>query len=296
VGLIRGAVGCGGRGFATVTSAGEVASSLAKILALPTATPLAAPSLAGVTGPDLRVWYAVTALLAVSAAAIVIGAVFTSSLAAAIALPALVATASLWFVQARAPQGRLTVWAEAGVGERVAHYQGLLQTSESHRGSVRIPVPDTLARPQACRDDDRASWEWDAAGRRLSAFTVQGRLFGRASLCFAGEFPVARAAVLRLAGDGRMALGNVGGSSLPPGVLAWRGGLLPFAALQPAAELTLDPGKAAAATSGAEGMALSRTPRDSHSILWPLDLGRVQHAPAESQAWLLMRIGASEQG
>jgi hypothetical protein len=212
-------------------------------------------------GSDLRVWYAITALLAASAAAIVIGAVFTSSLAAAIAVPALLAAGSLWFVQARAPQSRLTVWAEAGVGERVAQYQGLLQTSETRRGGVRIPVPDTLARPQTCHDDDRATWEWDAVARRFSAVKVEGRLFGRASLCFAGEFPVARAAVMRLAGDGRMT-----------------------------------PGNAAAASSGAQGLALSRTPLDSQSILWPLDLGRVRHAPAQSQAWLLMHIDPSEQG
>jgi hypothetical protein len=249
-----------------------------------------------VKGSDLRVWYAIAALLAASAAAIVIGAVFTSALAAAIAVPALLTAGSLWFVQARAPQSRLTVWAEAGVGERVAQYQGLLQTSEFRRGSIRIPVPDTLARPQTCHDDDRATWEWDAVARRFSAVKVEGRLFGRASLCFAGEFPVARAAVMRPTGDGRMTLGNAGGSSLPPGVLAWQGGLLPFAALAPAWQITLDPGNAAAATSGAQGLALSRTPVDAHSILWPLDLGRVQHAPAQSQAWLLMRIGPSEQG
>ena len=260
-GLFRAAVGCGGRAFATVTSAGEVASSLATIAARSTAPPLAALSLATVMGPDLRVWYAITALLAASAAAIVIGAVFTSSLASAIAVPALLAAGSLWFVQVRAPQSRLTVWAEAGVGERVAQYQGLLQTSELRRGSVRIPVPDTLARPQTCHDDDRATWEWDAVARRFSAVKVEGRLFGRASLCFAGEFPVARAAVMRLAGDDRMT-----------------------------------PGNAAAASSGAQALALSRTPVDAHSILWPLDLGRVQHAPAQSQAWLLMRVDPSEQG
>ncbi len=295
-GLFRAAVGCGGRDFATVTSAGEAASSLAAILAMPAAMPISAPSLATVMGSDLRVWYAVTALLAVCAAAIAIGAVFTSSLAIAIAVPALLATGSLWFVQARAPQSRLTVWAEAGVGERVAQYQGLLQTSESRRGNVRIPVPDTLARPQGCHDDVSATWEWDATARRFAAVQVEGRLFGRASLCFAGEFPIARAAAMRPVGDGRMALSNAGGSSLPPGVLAWRGGLLPFAALQPAAQVTLDPVRVTGPATGAQGLALSRTPLDAPSILWPLDLGRVQQAPAQSQAWLLMRIGSSEQG
>jgi hypothetical protein len=295
-GLFRAAVGCGGRAFATVTSAGEVASSLAKIVSLATATPPVASSLATVMGADLRVWYAITALLAVCAAAIVIGAVFTSSLAASIALPALLAMAGLWFVHARAPQSRLAVWAEAGVGERVAQYQGLLQMSELRRGSVRIDVPDTLARPQTCHVDERATWEWDAGARGFSTVKVKGRLFGRASLCFAGEFPVARAAVMRPAGDGRLALSNAGGSSLPSGVLAWRGGLLPFEALQPAEQITLDPGRIAGAASGAQDLALSRTPPDAQSILWPLDLGRVQHAPAQSQAWLLMRIGSSEQG
>jgi hypothetical protein len=255
-----------------------------------------APSLATVMGSDLRVWYAVTALLAVCAAAIVIGAVFTSSLAAAIAVSALLAAASLWFVQARAPQSRLTVWAEAGVGERVAQYQALLQTSLLRRGSARVLVPDTLARPQTCHDDDRATWEWDAAAQRFSTMQVEGRLFGRASLCFAGEFPVARAAITRPAGDRRMELRNAGASGLPAGVLVWNGELHPFVALRPDAATTFGPGGGTRAARGAQGLALARTPLDAQSILWPLDLGRVQHAPAQSQAWLLMRVGSSEQG
>jgi hypothetical protein len=100
---------------------------------------------------------------------------------------------------------------------------------------------------------------------------------------------------MRPAGDGRLALSNAGGSSLPSGMLAWRGGLLPFETLQPAEQITLDPGGITGATSGAQGLALSRTPPDAQSILWPLDLGRVKHAPAQSQAWLLVRIGSSEQ-
>jgi hypothetical protein len=295
-GLFRAAVGCGGRGFATVAAAGEVAPSLAAMLAIPAATSLETPALATVTGPDLRGWYAVATVLAVCAAAILTAGIFTSSLALAIGLPALLATAALWFMQARAPESRLTVWAESAAGERVAQYRGLLQSSLLRRGHATIPVPATLSRPQTCRGEDHATWSWDAAARRFSAVQVDGRLFGSVSLCFAGEFPVARSAVLRPAGDGRMALGNAGGSSLPSGILAWRGGVLPFAELQPAAQITLDPGRVTAATGGAQGLALSRTPPDAQSILWPLDLGRVRNAPAQSQAWLLMRIGSSEQG
>jgi hypothetical protein len=93
-----------------------------------------------------------------------------------------------------------------------------------------------------------------------------------------------------------MELRNTGASGLPAGVLVWNGSLHPFVALRPDAGATFGPGGGTRATRGAQGLAVVRTPLDAQSILWPLDLGRVQHAPAQSQAWLLMRIGASGQG
>jgi hypothetical protein len=295
-GLFRAAVGCGGRGFATVAAPAEVGPSLAAMRAIPAASSLDTPALARVTGPDLRGWYSVATVLVVCAAAIVTAGIFTSSPALAVSLPALLATAALWFMQARAPESRLVVWAESGTGERVAQYRGLLQSSLLRRGRATLAVPATLSTPQACRGDDHASWSWDAAARRFSAAQVDGRLFGRASLCFAGEFPVARAVVVRSAGDGRMALRNSGDSRLPAGVLSWNGSVYPFVALRPDEEVTFGPDRGARATDGAQDLALSRTPLDAQSILWPLDLGRVQNAPAQSQAWLFMRIGPSEQG
>ena len=46
------------------------------------------------------------------------------------------------------------------------------------------------------------------------------------------------------------------------------------------------------ATRAAEAMAMSRTPVDRPSLLWPLDLSPVASAPPGTEAWLLLRAAA----
>jgi hypothetical protein len=296
IGLFRTAVGCSGRAFAAVASAREAGPELGRILAAPSDGPPEAISLSAIDGPDLRPWYLVVTLLAVCAAAMVLAGIFSTSLPIAVIVPALLAAGVLGFVQTRPPDSRLTVWAESGSSERLAQYRGLQRAVALGRGKIEMPVLAALAWPQSCRADDPTAWSWDAAGRRFSSAQFQGRLFSSASLCYSGEFPVARSAAARPAAAGRIALSNTGPSTLPTGVLAWNGRLFPIAALRPGEEIELAPHGGARAQGGAQGLALTRTPLDAQAILWPLELRRVPDAPAQSQAWLLVRVGPPGQG
>ena len=290
-GLFRTAVGCGGHSFAAVASAGDVGAELDRMLAAAVERPPDAVSLSQVDGPDLRAWYLVVTVLAVCAAVVVLAGIFTSSLAAAIVVPALLAAGVFGFMQSRSPEGRLVVWAESGAQEHLAQYRGLQRGIALGRGRFDMPVLAALARPQACRADDTILWSWDAPARRLSSARFEGRLFSSASLCYAGEFPVARSADVRALADGRIALSNTGASTSPAGALAWNRQLFPVGELRPGGEIVVAPEGGKRAQGGAQGMALNRTPLDAQAILWPLDLGRVTDAPSQSQAWLLLRVG-----
>jgi hypothetical protein len=182
VGLFGTAVGCNGRSFSAVASPAEVGAALELLLATIVQEPPAPVSLSAVPGPDLRAWYLVVTLLAVSAAATVVAGIFSSSVIVAVVVPALLAVGMLGFVQTRALDSRLTIWAESGAGERLAHYRGLQQATALGRGRVEVPVLAALARPQSCQPDDQVAWSWDAKARRFATAQFEGRLFYRASL------------------------------------------------------------------------------------------------------------------
>jgi hypothetical protein len=295
-GLLRTAVGCGGRSFAAVASGSEVAGQLERILATPVAAPPAATTLAAINGPDLGAWYLAVTLLALCGAATVLAGIFATSIAVAVLVPALAALGVLGFVQSRPAGTQLTVWAETGPDDRLAQYRGLQQASVHRRGKVTIPVLAELSRPQSCRAVERIAWSWDATARRFSSVQFEGRLFASAALCYAGEFPVARSATVRGASSGPVALSNTGASAWPAGTLAWNGKLFPVAALGPGRDLVIVPGGGLQPANGGERAALARTPFDSQAILWPLDLRRVANAPVRSQAWLLLRVAPAAQG
>ncbi|NJD30968.1 MAG: hypothetical protein FIB04_03700 [Gammaproteobacteria bacterium] len=294
--LFRAAVGCGGQAFAAVASPDEAGVALERMLSATLVRPPDAASLSAIPGPDLRAWHLVVTLLVLCAAVVVIGGIFTTSLAVATFVPATLAACLVAFVQTRAPDEQLTVWAESGSGDRLAQYHGLQQAVALGRGVLEVPVLAALARPQSCRSEDPAAWQWDANGRRFSSVRFEGRLFSRASVCYAGEFPVARSVAARPAPDGSIVIANRGASSSPPGLLAWGGRLFRLGALQPGASVAVETSGGNPAQDGAQGMALERTPLDAPAVLWPLELSRVTDAPQQSQAWLLMRASTEGQG
>jgi hypothetical protein len=223
----------------------------------------------------------------------VLGAVFLPTLAAQGAIAAAAAIGAAWFVQSRPVESQLLVWAEAGPGDRLAQYRALLRSTLARRGDTELPFPAELAAPRPCRDLPGATWAWSADDRRYESIAVQGRLFERVSLCFGGNFPIARAAQWRDAGDGRIAVRIEGATNWPAGTLSWQGALMPLPAVAPGAEFIAAPEVASGPASAADRQALARTPPGAVTILWPLDLGPVQRATDRSQGWLLLTAAAT---
>ena len=290
--LLRSAVGCGERKFALARSTSEAGERLAGLLAQSVDLAPETPTLAAAFAPDLTEWHRVTAILAVCAAAVLILGILTSSLFAAVLMPALLAAGAVVLLQTRPVEPQLTVWAETDSGERVARYRGLQRATIPRRGRVDVSVPEELARPHACGRLRPLEWRWDAAGAGFSSVSFDGRLFATALLCYAGEFPVARAAVATQVDAGRLTVVNAGASGWPPGRLAWNGRLFEVGKLETGQGIDIDVAAGVPATRGAESMAMLRTPVDRPSLLWPLDLSRVASAPPGTQAWLLLRAAA----
>jgi hypothetical protein len=174
----------------------------------------------------------------------------------------------------------------------VARYRALHRATITRRGRVDVPVLGELARPQACGRVRPVEWRWDPATGGFVTASFAGRLFAPAALCYAGEFPVARAAVASASEDGRLALTNSGASGWPDGRLTWNGRLAAVPALDAGERIEIDFANGLPASGGAEALAMLRTSVDRPSLLWPLDLSRVAEAPSGTQAWLLLRAAA----
>jgi hypothetical protein len=290
--LLRSAVGCGERKFALARSPAEAGERLAGLLAQPVDLAPETPALAVAFAPDLMEWHRVAAILAVYAATVLILGILTSSLVAAVLMPALLAGGALVLMQTRPVEPHLTVWAETDSGERVARYRALQRMTIPRRGRVEVSVREELARPYACGRLRPVEWRWDAAKAVFSSASFDGRLFSSALLCYAGEFPVARAAVAMRVDAGRLTLVNAGASGWTSGRLAWNGRLFEVAALEAGQAIDIDVAAGVPATRAAEAMAMSRTPVDQPSLLWPLDLSPVASAPPGTEAWLLLRAAA----
>lgn len=290
------AAGCGGGAFAVATTAAEAQDALAELLRRAVASPPAVAGLAAIAADDIGQWHVVVGALLAATALMVLGAVFFPSVAAQGLIATAAAIGGAWFVQSRPPESQLLVWAEAGPGDRLAQYHALLRSTLARRGSTGLPVPTELANPRPCRELQGATWAWSADDGRYEALAVRGRLFERVSLCFGGSFPVARAAQWRDAGDGRIAVRIQGASNWPAGTLSWQGTLVPMSAVAPGAEFIAEPEAASGPASAAARHALERTLPGAVAILWPLDLGPVQHATSRSEGWLLLTAAATTPG
>lgn len=287
------AAGCGGQAFAVAATADEVPDVLGRLLQRTVSTPPPASSLVAMVANDLGHWQAVVGVLIAAAALLMLGAVFLPSLAALVLLAAAATVGGAWLVQSRAAEAQLVVWAEAGAGDRYAQYRALHLSTLASRGNTSVQIPTELANPRPCRELQGAAWRWSVEERRHVALDVPGRLFERVSLCFGGNFPVARAAHWREVGDDRIAVRNDGASAWPAGALAWHGGVVPLPAVAPGAEFLAAPADSASPVSAAARQALARTPTDAVTVLWPLDLALLQRAPGRAQGWLLFTAASA---
>jgi hypothetical protein len=294
--LFASGAGCGGRALGAVPDTSGAGAALAGLLQQSPREPPRAGSLAALSGADLTSWRLVLATLAGCAALLLLCAVFTPSLPLLVIFAGTLGLAATWFVQSRPTAARLAVWAEAGPGERLARYGALQRSTVQRRGAAVVDLHAELAAPTTCRERRDATWHWDAAQRRFARITVPGRLFDSVSLCYSGSFPVARSAAWRVADDGRAVLRNTGPSEWPAGQLLWRGTVQALPGVAPGADVVLATDTADGAANAVERLALSRTPPNDAALLWPLGLGTVAGAPAQSQAWLLVAAGTSAAG
>jgi hypothetical protein len=290
--LFASATGCSGRAIGFAADGDAAATRLDELLHQSLPEPVDARSLASMADADLAPWHRVVGTLAACAALLLLGAVFLPALAVQVALAVAAAIGASWFVQSRPADAQLVIWAEAGPGDRLARYQALQQTSLVQRGDVAVTLPAELATPRACRDLPDATWHWSTSERRFESLTVASRLFGRVPVCFAGHFPVARAAQSRDLDAVSITVRNSGPSSWPAGTLAWRRLLLPLPAVAPGEEFVATRAATTQPPTAAGRLALARTAPDAATMLWPLDVGLVKQAPERSQAWLLVTADA----
>jgi hypothetical protein len=289
--VFESAVGCGGAKFASVATPGDVDAALRQILSARTRTAPDRGVLKAAEGPSLTSWHVVLALLAAAGAAILLTILFTGSLGAAVGVPALSAALLLWIVQSRTLEPSLLVWAETGSGERVAQYTALQQNSITHRGRVIVPIASALAQPRFCDTGRSGHWSWDVDMQRYTSVELQERLFGNVDLCYEGHFPVARSAEMLAGHSENPTIRNTGSAPWPAGTVAWNGMLHRVDRVELGASVALKAASGSAPRNGVEREAVSRTPFDGASILWPLDLTRTEQLPARAQAWVLMHVG-----
>jgi hypothetical protein len=287
-GVFEGAVGCGAAKFAAVATPEEAAAALQTLLSS-TARPVPDQRVLGsLDGPNLSSWNVVLALLAAASVAILLTALFTSSLFAALAVPAVSAIALLWIVQSHGVGSTLLVWSETGSGERVAQYAALQQNAVTRRGTARVPIASALSQPRLCRKEPASRWTWNIENDRYTGVELEERLFGNVALCYAGHFPLSRSAEIDVTSPERLAIGNKGSSDWPAGAVAWNGSLHRVGAVAAGQSVALNAVDGDVATDAVEREALARTPYDGVSLLWPLDLSGTEQLPARAQAWVLM--------
>jgi hypothetical protein len=161
------------------------------------------------------------------------------------------------------------------------------------RGNARVRVSPALGSPQLCaaaRSAQPARWGWDVDAGHYTAVEVQDRLFGNLRLCYAGHFPLARTAEARTAETHNLELRNSGASGWPAGVVSWQGAIHDLGGLESGRSVMLQAGYGRPPANAGEQTAMARTPFGAVSVLWPMDLGAVEHLPTDSAGWLAMHV------
>lgn len=285
--LLDGAASCNGRALMFADSPAQAVPLLEASLGERLASPLGVADATALTKPAREVWSRVAlglgAYVALAALAAllwprpaVLGGLGAAAAAAALALP------HAW----NAPVSTV-VWSEADSGSQVARYQGRQQLAGVARAQVRVPVPALLASARPCVPGTDVTLEFDPGAARVAAATLRTRLFGQASLCTSGYFPMNRALAAGLDADNRPAFVNAGTSAWPPGLLLAGGRAWELPALAA--------GASAVATATAPGgredalrAASARVPAGAVAALWPLDFAGVTGALGPAQGWLLV--------
>lgn len=289
--VLEGAAGCSGGMLISAASLAEAAARLQASLAEPPAAP--AVSMAGLgdlAQPDLWLWHRVLMILAVYLGTAALAVTFSASARVFLLVP-LLATACAWgALRVAEPVSHLVVWAESGPSARTAQYQAWQRSTGGMGGTVRVPVLAQLGSARSCDRNRAVRFELDATRGRPVLAEFDTRLFQALSLCYSGNFPVMRDVSVAVRPGDALDIRNAGSLTWPAGTLAANGLVYTVPALGPGETATLRAAAGQPPPDAAARAALSRTPYDGYAALWPLELGSVADAPADSAAWLLVRI------
>jgi hypothetical protein len=287
--LIDDAAGCGGRSVIGATSLAEGTDLLKASLAGPgVAIPLA--HLGGLAPASYAQWNRVLVFLAgyFGVAALALG--FSWPWTATVLVPALAAFAA-WAVLPSVPSpSQLVLWAETESGSRVAHYRARQRFDGHAREAASVPLPTELGPPLPCDANDALHLAFDADRGRATFAQVDARLFGQASLCYAGYFPIMRVVVVDASPEDTLVVRNAGEQAWPPGKLLARQRVHELPALAPNAVATIVIRDGAPPNDAAARAALSRTPAEGQAALWKLALDGVVKPSIDTEAWLLVSI------
>jgi hypothetical protein len=283
---LRAAAGCGARAFAAEPNAAAAATALDRLLGQPVSEPVAFDSLRGIVEPGPGAWPPVAAGVTI----------YLAALAALLIARARLALIVIWVVSATAgaailPRiGRdtpaLAVWAEAEAGAVSARYAARLELTGSYPGRTTLPFDALLRGPEPCVDSGRQDdeWAWDADQHRYTAVRKSLPLFGAASVCFRGDFPVAVRAARVAADHAQVTLTNSGPTAWGAGAALVSNRLYRLNALEPGQSQVLETG--AAPRSAAEELLAARGL--SPVLLWPLPLPEISSS-RRAAGWLAVR-------
>jgi hypothetical protein len=282
---------CGGQALMTAPSVAQARQQLQASLALRLPGALSLGSIGDLARPDPVVWNRLAVGLALYFTATALAILFFPALPALLLTSALASLMAITLPHALQPASRLVVWSEGESGARLARFQAWQRHAGLVRGRARVPVPPQLASAvQPCDPAQPMRLDVDA-GRSLVAYAeFDTRLFRQVSLCYAGSFPMSRALAVQVHSDGGREVRNAGGQAWPAGVLLARGTVHDLPAVGPGAHSLIGPNAGQPPANAALRLATARLPPDRVAALWPLELGGVAGAPADSQGWLLVSV------
>ncbi len=286
---LDGAAGCHGAPLMSASTPAEALQLLRGSLDKPQPRPMALATLRELARPDHAAWTQVAALLGVYAASAALLLIFTVTWPGWILAPLLGSVAAMVWMHTAQPPSRLAVWSEGSSGAPSASYQAWQQYSGVRREQLRFALPPQLAGGvQPCDATQPTILDIDPRSGQARAAEFGLRLFGQASLCYAGSFPMSRAFAVDEPGTDLHRVRNVGASAWPAGSWLAEGLTYALPALAPGTAAEMPVGSGHPPEDLAQRLAATRIANESSAALWALDLRGVTGIPVERQGWLLV--------
>lgn len=302
---LEGADGCGARSLMLAATPAQAAAQLEASFASPLPAPLPTAVLAALADAAPTLWSRIAVAVALYLAAALLAALFVTAWPAAALLALLATVAALTLPRVLPADTQTVIWSEGESGARAARYQARERVIGAAPMELSLAIPPQLAAAaRPCETAPTMRLAFDPAEGRLASASFATRLFGQASLCFSGSFPLARSIGAEPGRAGAFTVRNSGIAAWPRGWWLAEGRVHELPALAPGAAVAMPAGGApepvrastlpgAAGGRAAERAALERVPQGGGAALWPLDLAGVAALPPGARGWLLVTAAAA---